>query len=213
MKKIRFYTALIALVLFSTTAKAQFKKGDVILGGGIYFYTSGLHADQNNNPLNNYTSNSYISGLAPKLFIAGSNSWLYGFSTQLGYSYSKYGNTSTSKNSYYNITFVLSARKQKLFNEHFGWYIEGSPYIGFNKQKQSSGTNATESSWRSTGINIYPGLVFKVSPRVFVDGSFGGFNTSYDWSNDPGSKRRTFRTGINFPSNFSFGIQLRLNKD
>lgn len=215
MKRHQHFILLLCM-LVSVSAKSQFTKGDRLIGGAVNVYSSSNSSTYLNNPPSTY--NNIGSGLVPRYSWVTKDNIMNGIFLNANYSHSKTVNSSDPNTYYKNDSYGLGLgyfiRKYKNFNPQFGWFMEYNAVAGYSfiQQKQIyPGSSITyKSSALSAGLNVLPGLYYKVSSAALIEVGFGGVNASYSKGKSESSKTNAFNIGLNFPSNFTVGMQFLL---
>lgn len=205
---------LLLCMLISAGAKSQFNKGDRLIGGAVNVYSSNNGYTYQNTTVTTNTSNYFGSGFVPRYSWVCKNNVMNGIFLNGNYSHSKSYSTSNSneysKSDYFSVGAGYFIRKYNDFNRELGWFLEYNGLIsyGVNKQAQTIAGNASnyKSSSVTAGINIFPGLYYKVSPAVLIEAGLGGINASYSKGKGNNTESHGFNVGLNFPSNFTFGL-------
>ena len=215
MKRTRHFIFFLCMIT-SLVAKSQLEPGDRLIGGAVNVYSSSYAYTYSNNPTNNV--NSFGSGFVPRYSWVRKNNRMNGVFLNANYSHSKTTGTPNpsefSKSDYLSLGLGYFIRKYNDFNQQLGWFLEynGVGSYSINKHEQNYfGSNAnSRSAAIAVGVNVSPGLYYKASRAVLVEAAFGGVNASYSRSKGAGTKSSGFNIGLNFPSNFSFGLQFFL---
>lgn len=208
---------LLLCLLISVNAKSQFSKGDKLIGGAISSYSSNSTYVYTNNPGSN---NSFGSGFIPRYSWVTKNNRMNGVFLNANYSHSKTTGSSTpngySISNYYSFGVGYFVRKYNDFNQQLGWFLEYNGVVSYlgNKQEQSlMGNISYYKSWEvAAGVNVSPGLYYRASRAVLVEAAFGGVNAKYSKGQGYGTQSEGFNIGLNFPSNFTFGLQFLVGR-
>ena len=165
-------TPLIILSL-SFSARAQFNKGSILLGGQLS-YTYNSYSDVNpTNPFNNdqktNTANFYIS-----IGKAITENTVFGINLNYSpYSVSNYSYGIYSPLKYSNNSFGIGIyyRKYKNLGKDFFLFGEANAlYIGSSQSgKDSTGKEVLSGTGSGGSINLFPGISYKISKKFFVE--------------------------------------------
>jgi hypothetical protein len=198
------------VLLVTSSSFAQFSKGDKLLGGSINF-----HGNSNSltTPGVNYGSNGFATNLSPRFGFFYKENKMVGISLSGNYSRGKSTIAANveEKNTTYGAGIGLFARNYKAFSSQFGWFLDYAGGVNhFSNKSERTLTPDFKTKQLSFNFGIAPGLYYKVSPKALIDASFGGIGANYSTHYNGNNKSRNFSAGLNFPSNFSFGIQFLL---
>lgn len=203
-------------VLTSFSAHSQFSQGDKVVGGAVNVYSGSYNSTYFPNP--QVSSSSFNTGLAPRFSWVTGKNMMNGIIINGFYSHSKSENpdpnqyTVTTSNYSFGAGYFL--RHFKDFAQQFGWFMDYSALGSYNVSKQKNVAIQSSSESKSTGftagINVVPGVYYKVSTRAVIEAGFGGVGATYGKSTSGPAKYSSFNIGFNFPSNFTFGMQFLL---
>jgi hypothetical protein len=207
-----------ALLCSSLIANAQFKKNDILLGGQLsYSFSSGTYTQPNyNSPINDSKQNS--GNIAISIGKALNENTLIGIS--LSYaptSYTNYPNyDGTIPLKYVSDSYGVGIFYQKYKNLGKEFYFFGGASVGYYWSNQSGKDSIGEklisgSTW-SVGLNLSPGISYKISKHFFMDltlpNLFYASYFKYNIQNQFGapaqfqtSKNEQFSIGTNLTSN------------
>lgn len=217
MKRNRLAIVILCM-LVSFAAKSQFAKGDRLIGGAINIYSAYNNYTYSNNPTNN--NNSFGTGFVPRYSWVTKDNTMNGVYLSSNYSQSKTFSSSNSgqysKNIYFSLGLGYFIRKYKDFNQQLGWFLEYNGILSYRLNKQTQNVTGNTLDDKSTsigaGVNVSPGLYYRVSPAVLVEAGFGGANATYSKGRGSGTESHGVIIGLNFPSNFTFGLQFLLGR-
>jgi hypothetical protein len=213
MKKL-FTLSLFIYLTFSSSA--QISKGSLLLGGDFSAFTQ----TQKQNLQKNNNNGVYFSPLIGK---AVKNNLIKGVYLQLGYRTNENISNQLSnktKNSDYGAGIFI--RKYSGINNNFYGFLQGNLGFSYNKNKNESATTLNENKQRFVGVNLSPGLSYKVSGKLHLEAGLReiaslGYsvmksrNVVSTTSSDSKTNSFSVSTSLNnFSSNLYFGFRLLL---
>jgi hypothetical protein len=202
----------LCIILISVFANAQFKKGDILLGGNLSFGTG--------------TSSDTVKGNTGNIGIsigkAVNESGVVGVYV---------GFQATSQNNYYYENLPLDYhsnsylagifyRKYRSLGKNFFLFGQGSAFFAWSTQsgKNVNGVKNLEGSQTGVGVNIFPGFAYRVSKNFFLELSipnvfYAQYNTAkttFESVNQ--NDYKTFSVGTNLGAGFlsDIGVGFRL---
>ena len=198
MKKL---IVLAAVALFGTqVAKAQFSKGDVILGGNLNVSTNSSKQKDVDNSKTSTTS----FGISPKVGVALTPNWVIGVFAESAFSTSK--DKSDKKTTAYAITPGIFARNYHMIGESkFAFFAEANAGYGFGSSKYDGNKTNTVNGF---SVNVLPGITYFVTKHFMVEGAFGGLSYNYTQNKQEstGIKTNTSKFDFDFPTKFALGV-------
>lgn len=165
---------LFSLIFFTSMAKAQFKKNDILLGGQIsYSYNS----SSTNNPsvlYPNYDEKANGGNITISLGKALSENAIIGIDlSYLPSSVINYQSAGPAPLKYQNNGFAVGFfyRKYKNLGKEFFLFGEGSASYGWSEQsgKDSTGLKRLSGSSWNAGLELFPGIAYRVSKHFFLE--------------------------------------------
>ncbi|CAL1520853.1 outer membrane beta-barrel protein [Chitinophaga sp. MM2321] len=197
MKKL---IVMAAVVLFgSQVAKAQFSKGDVILGGTVNVSTQSVKAkdaDAKN------TTTSF--GVSPKVGLALNPNWVVGVFAQTQFGFNK--NVADVKTKTLEITPGLFVRNYHMLGESkFAFFAEANAGYSFGNTKVADNKI---SSFNGFNVNVLPGITYFVTKHFMIEGSFGSLSYAYNQNKleATGAKTNTSSFDFNFTKQLNLGV-------
>ena len=168
---------LLILVLFissSLIVNAQFKKNDILLGGQLsYSYNSNTFTQPNasypNSDQKMNSGNITISlgkALNENTVVGIDLSYLPSSTTN----YQNYGpNLLKYQNNGYGVGIFF--RKYKILGKEFYLFGQGSASYNWSNQsgKDSAGVKLLSGSSWSAGVDLYPGIAYRISKHFFLE--------------------------------------------
>lgn len=198
MKKL---IVLAAVALFGTqVAKAQFSKGDVILGGNLNVSTS----SSKEKDVDNSKTSSTSFGISPKVGVALNPNWVIGVFAKSAFSSSK--DNKDIKTTGYLITPGIFARNYHMIGESkFAFFAEANAGYSFGSTKHDGDKTNTLNGF---SVNVLPGITYFVTKHFMVEGAFGGLSYNYTQNKQEstGIKTNTSKFNFDFPKEFSLGV-------
>lgn len=197
MKKL---IVMAAVVLFgANVAKAQFSKGNIILGGNLNVTTESQKTKGSDNKT---TSTSF--GISPKVGVAINPNWVVGVFARTDFATDKNAAGKKDKHSY--ITPGIFARNYHMLGDSkFAFFAEANAgYLFGNDKVDGTKTN----TYNGVDVRVLPGITYFVSKRFMVEGAFGGLSYTYlqDKAEATGAKTNTNRFSFDFPKEFQVGV-------
>lgn len=198
MKKL---IVLAAVALFGTqVAKAQFSKGDVILGGNLNVSTS----SNKQKDVDNSKSTSTTFGISPKVGMALNKNWVVGVFASSEFNTAK--GADKIKSTSYFITPGIFARNYHMIGESkFAFFAEANAGYQLGQKKYDGDKTNT---YNGFAVNVVPGITYFVTKHFMVEGVFGGLSYNYiqDKKESTGVKTNTSTFDFNFPTQFGLGV-------
>jgi hypothetical protein len=197
MKKL---IVMAAVALFGTqVAKAQFSKGDVILGGNLNVHS---RSDKEKDADQKKTSTSF--GISPKVGVALNQNWVVGVFASSDFGFAKaYDGTKTKT---YTVTPGIFARNYYMLGQSkFAFFAEANAGYHFGGEKVKDVKTATYNGFT---VNVLPGISYFVTKHFMIEGAFGGLSYNYDQKKTEatGAKTNTSKSDFDFPSKFMLGV-------
>lgn len=180
MKKHFYFPSLFfAAGLVSLATQAQIKKGTILLGGNLMFYTQKTTPD---NPLQDYHTTQTNLSLNPSVGIAVKDNLLKGF--ELSYSNKRdeqaypQGNYFTSSKIYvnnYGAGFFL--RRYKYLGGRFYIFMQGRLGGAYSTSKneykeQSKPATSTDIKGYNISLGFYPGVSYAITDWLQLETGF-----------------------------------------
>ncbi|MDB5193089.1 MAG: hypothetical protein JWQ96_2652 [Segetibacter sp.] len=213
MRKTRLLFASLLLVI-SVSCFSQFSKGDRLIGGGVNFYGNNSSYSVPS-PNTTYNTNGLSTAVSPRYSWVFKNNKMFGLSLSGNFSRSKNDvNGSEETFTTYGAGLGVFQRNFKDFSSQFGWFIEYGAAFNHSVTKSENilpnYRSESKQNFVSLGLNASPGLYYKLSPKTVVEASFGGIGARYYSTIGGDYDSKGFSFGLNFPSNFTFGVQFLL---
>lgn len=189
-----------ALALFGTQlAKAQFSKGDIMLGGNVNVKSESSKDKQTDNKT---TSTSF--GVSPKVGLALNEHWMVGIhvGTHFGFDKNEKGikdrSTVIAPGVFVRNYHMIGSSKFAFFGEAQASYLFGQTKHDGNKTGTSNGFE----------VAVKPGIGYFVTKRFMIEGAFGGVSYSYNTIKAEPTGFKTNKSAFNFdfPKEFNVGV-------
>jgi len=182
---------LVAIILISVTAKAQFKKGDKLIGG-YFAITTQRSSDQNGIDIQTMKSNSF--SLRPFMGVFLNEKWAIGGSLGYSVSYQKNWFSTPDIQTYKNRSFSLGIFSRRYFSisEKFFFMVHGEGSFARGSFITSNVFLEHTSQKYDLGINIRPMFVFVPSPRWGFEGGLGSLSFTHSRFLSTGKKSNFF---------------------
>ncbi|MCW3462167.1 outer membrane beta-barrel protein [Chitinophaga nivalis] len=197
MKKL---IVLAAVALFgANVAKAQFKKGDVILGGNLNVSTK---SEKLKNSDTKSTETSF--GISPKVGMALNSQWVVGVFAKSEFGSNK--DAAKVKTKTYDITPGVFVRNYHMIGESkFAFFAEANAGYRFGQRKVA---DVKTNTYNGFNVNVLPGITYFVTKNFMIEGAFGGLSYSYEQDKiaATGAKVNTSKFDFNFPKEFQLGV-------
>jgi hypothetical protein len=197
MKKLIVMAAVV--LLGATAAKAQFKKGDVILGGNLNVTTESQKVKDADTKKNNTTF-----GVSPKVGVALNPNWVVGIFARTEFDFDK--NLDGTKDKKYYITPGIFARNYHMLGESkFAFFAEANAGYNFGSEKYN---DVKTTSYNGFSVRVLPGITYFVNKHFMLEGAFGGLNYTYlqEKAEATGVKTNTNHFSFDFPKEFQLGV-------
>lgn len=200
MKKLIVMTAL---ALFGAQfAKAQFSKGNVLLGGNVNVTTTSQKYDISSNK---ETSTSF--GISPKAGLALNQHWMVGIFVGDQFSFDKTtkDGKSVKTNSFFIMPGVFARNYHMIGNTSFAFYAEANAGYGFGQKKvDSEKTNKLQ----GFEANVLPGISYFVTKKLVLEAAFGGIRYTHltDKYEASGEKQKTSEFSFDFLRQLQLGV-------
>jgi len=209
---------LFVFISISISAKSQFTKGDRLIGGGVAFNASNNSNTSIPNTITNLSSGVNTS-LVPRYSWVSGNNVMNGVFISGSYSHAKNSSSTIPDDYAVNNSYSVGAgyfiRQFKDFSPQFGWFVEYNALFSYSELQSKNHNSSTsllyKSSGISAGVNVIPGLYYKLSRQAVIEASFGGVGANYYRNTNSSYKDRRFNVALDFPSGFSVGFQFLLN--
>jgi hypothetical protein len=201
MKQKLLLNCIITLA-FSSSAFAQFQKGDKVLGFGLNIGTS--KSEQAGNQQSSNSSSSY--GLSTGLGFAVSEHRLHGFfvNGNYGVSKSEFSGQPTAKSDNYNIGAGCFTKIFRPLGKNF--FVFGEANAGFNYSEQKQNSSTLVQKQYGASVSLYPGIAYKWSKRLLLEARFGDFVTAVYSRNENRTSNNDKAVSNNFSINSSLGL-------
>jgi hypothetical protein len=198
MKKL---IVLAAVALFGTqVAKAQFSKGDVILGGNLNVSTN----SSKQKDVDNSKTSSTSFGISPKVGVALNPNWVIGVFAQSSFSSSK--DNKDIKSTSYSITPGVFVRNYHMIGQSkFAFFAEGNAGYKFGTSKYDGTKTNTLNGF---SVNVLPGITYFVTKHFMLEGTFGGLSYNYTQNKQESTGIKTNKSSFDFdfPTEFGIGV-------
>ena len=197
MKKLIVMAAVV--LLGATAAKAQFKKGDVILGGNLNVTTESQKVKDADAKKNNTTF-----GVSPKVGVALNPNWVVGIFARTEFDFDK--NVDGTKDKAYYITPGIFARNYHMLGDSkFAFFAEANAGYNFGSEKNN---DVKTTSYNGFSVRVLPGITYFVNKHFMLEGAFGGLNYTYlqEKAEATGVKTNTNHFSFDFPKEFQLGV-------
>lgn len=214
MKQLTYIFLLVCLGSLFTPLMAQLTKGQGFLGGNLSFYNNNYKNALNQKSSGNSTNIGVYGGHFFKDNVAYTLGASIGESKDVGFNYvytpagisasgeqlytSQYVDT---KRIYTNLGLSVGLSRFVPLSERF--YVVLAASFGANfLNNESTDTppgqaeQVSKSSQTNLSLNFNPGLVYFLSPRFGLNGSFGGFSLAYQ-------PKSSYNASASFSGNFS----------
>ena len=197
MKKL---IVMAAVVLFGTqAAKAQFSKGDVILGGNLNVSTTSQKVKDADDK---HTTTSF--GISPKVGVALNPNWVIGIFAESAFGTDK--TVADVKTKTFGIAPGVFVRNYHMIGESkFAFFAEANAAYGFGNQKVG---DTKTNTYNGFSVNVLPGITYFVTKHFMVEGAFGGLSYAYtqDKAEATGVKTNTSSFNFDFPTKFQIDV-------
>jgi len=212
-----FFLLIAALAFYFLNTDAQVSKDAILLGGDLSGYTQNQEAVSGIE----YKNNSIV--FSPLIGFATRQNLVQGGYLQIGIT--KIENTynlgKTKTNNFGGGYFI---RKYSVIKNNFYGFLQGNAGFSYYKNYYEDSTRNLEYKQTSIGIDLSPGLSFKVSKKLHLEAGLRqlaslNYQISKNNSSSPSnndilsSKQLSFYSSLNnFTSNLYFGFRLLLDK-
>ena len=214
MKQLTFLLLLAASVSLSTPIMAQLTKGQGFLGGNLSFFNNNYKNSLNQKSSGNSTGIGVYGGHFFKDNFAYTLGTSISESKDIGFNYvytpvslstsgeqlykSQYVDT---KRIYSNLGLSLGLSRFIPLSERFYVVLAGSFGANFMSNEstdmpQGQAEQVSKSKQTNLSLNFNPGLVYFLSPRFGLNGSFGGLSLAYQ-------PKSSYNTSGSFSGSFS----------
>lgn len=209
--------ALFLFIYISFSSSAQISKGSLLLGGDFSLFTEKQKQGIQENNTNGVN-------FSPLIGTAVKNNLIKGVYMQLGYRNNENINSqfvNKTKNSNYGAGIFL--RKYSSIKNNFYGFLQGNLGFSYSKNKNENSTSFYEGKQTSVGVNMSPGLSYKVSKKLHIEAGLReiasmGYsvtkNRNVVSTTSSDSKTNSFSVSTslnNFSSNIYFGFRLLLS--
>ncbi len=208
---------LLLSVPFHSTIFSQVSSGSLLLGGDFSFFVQEQKTASGTSGKNNGFNFSPLIGVATRTNI------IQGGYLRIGSS--KNTNSVSTAVTKTNITGAgYFIRKYGVIKNNFSGFIQGNAGVGYSTNSFEFQNTLNKSKQTSVGINISPGLSYKVSQKLQLEAGLNNIaNISYQVTKNlitnPGVNDVVRSTQVsvssslnNFSSNLYFGFRLLLAK-
>ncbi|ASZ10606.1 porin family protein [Chitinophaga pendula] len=202
MKKLIVMTAL---ALFGAKfANAQFKAGDVLVGGT-------LGANSKSTKVDGTSNKTTVTGftISPRVGVALNSQWMIGIvaNTELSNTKVKTANAEAKVKSTLFAPGVFVRNYHTIGSSNFAFFGEATASYRYSKEPNSLGKDVKGNGF---GIEVAPGIAYFITKRFALEGKFGGLGYTYDTFKTDGSDVKTkvgefdfaftksFQVGVNF---------------
>lgn len=201
MKKLIVMTAL---ALFGAQfAKAQFSKGDVLLGGNVNVHIKNEKVgDSDRKP----STTSF--GISPKVGLALNPHWMVGIFAETNFSnekkYTGAGVKVTDKTTSI-LPGVFVRNYHMIGNSNFAFFGEANAAYHYAQTKRNSDKISDTNGFQ---VNVQPGISYFVTKRFMIEGVFGGIRYAFDSEKDAATDVKTKYNSFDFtfPKEFAVGV-------
>jgi hypothetical protein len=202
--KQKFLLNCILVIGFSSSAFAQFQKGDKVLGLGFSISTS--KTQQSGGQESSYSAGSY--GLRTLLGFAVHEHRLHGFYVNGNYGTTKqeFSNqpTANTKSKNYNVGLGYFTTIYKPLGKSFFVFGEANAGVIFSEQEQTP--FVVEQKQYGASITLYPGIAYQWNKRLLLEARFGDFITAGFGRNESKSANNDKMVTNSFSLNSSLGL-------
>jgi hypothetical protein len=180
MKSIYFLTFS---VLLCSVARAQIAKGDIMLGGDIYYYNSGSTSSSSGTPTYTYTNKSTNVGINPSFGKAIKDNLVLG--VDITYNHYTNGDNSNNNSPDYNTNSnsfgagVFIRQYKPLGN---GFYLFGQAELNgsyssgkLDNPGTTSGYTKDDTKGYGFSLRLYPGVAYALNRRWQLETELTGF--------------------------------------
>lgn len=198
---------LAAAVVLTVSARAQFTKGDRLLGAGLNVSHS---KGEFNSGFIPYTTSSNNASLTLDLGFASRTNRMSGFYVSGGYGKSKteYPTqpTTNSSSDNLNISAGFYTRRYKALGKDFFLFAEGRAGVDFGKSNISTSNNGDRTSV-AVRASVNPGISYRAGKRFLLDLRFADFaSVGYNHDTFKGSGNvKDVQSGFGFGSSLGLG--------
>lgn len=170
----RILLTIVIVFPFSMMASAQFKKGDILLGGNLSFNYNSSSTTQPSPVYPNSDQKTNTGDFTISLGKAINENTIVGL--ELSYlptsitNYQNYGpNLLKYQDNGYGVGVFF--RKYKSLGKEFYLFVQIAASYNWSTQtgKDSTGTNLINGNSWSAGIDLYPGIAYKISKHFFLE--------------------------------------------
>ncbi|WP_143308196.1 outer membrane beta-barrel protein [Chitinophaga vietnamensis] len=197
MKKL---IVMAAVALFGTqVAKAQFSKGDVILGGNVNVKS---HSDKVKDASDKNTNTSF--GISPKVGVALNPNWVLGVFAESNFGFEK--DIKDVKTKTFGIAPGVFVRNYHMLGQSkFAFFAEANAAYDFGNKKIGGDK---VSSYNGFKVNVAPGITYFVTKHFMLEGQFGGLGYAFrqDKNEVSGVKTNNNDFNFNFTKEFALGV-------
>lgn len=208
---------LVATVVVSVSASAQFTKGDRLFGAGLGLTHS---KGEFNSGFTPYTTSANNASLTLDLGFASRTNRVSGFFISGGYGKSKTEYpaqpTTNSSSDNFNTSAGFYTRRYKALGKDFFLFAEGRAGVDFGKSNVSTSNNGDQTSV-AVRAGIYPGISYRAGKRFLLDLRFADFvsidyiRSTYKGSGNIKDVQSSFgfssSLGLGYLSNFGIGAR------
>lgn len=198
--KPKFVLMSLFVVVFSSSAIAQFQPGNLMFGGAVSISNSATFQE------GNMSSTGFYTTFNPSVAYFISESSAFGISPGIGFSTQQaYWDGESFGDRQYHSSGSISLFYRKYFRlaEQF--------YFFFEPSTSYSGSNWGDIGSRGFTVEISPGVAFRISEKWLVETSFGGARFSRQFSDSGQANEVNSRNwNLNFTNFGSVRLQFLL---
>ena len=191
----------LSIIFISVFANAQFKKGDILLGGSLS-YGTGTSSDTIKGNSGNFSIS--IGKAINESSVIGVN---LGFQATSQNNYYYWNSPLDYHSNFYSAGIFY--RKYKSLGKDFFLFGQGTAFFAWSTQtgKNANGIKELDGTQTGGGINVFPGFAYRVSKKFFLEVTIPNvFYAQYS------SNKTVFQSIIqNVNKNFSMGTSLTSN--
>lgn len=204
-------------VMLHLASFTQVSKGSLLLGGDLSIFI------QEQKTLSGTANKNDGFSFSPLIGVATRQDIIQGGYLQIGSSKST-NNFSSAKTKTNNTGVGYFIRKYSIIKNNFSGFIQGNAGIGYSTSSFEIQTAINKSKQTSVGINVSPGLSYKVSQKLHLEAGLKNIaSVSYQVTknliDNPGINDVLRSTQVslssslnNFSTNLYFGFRLLLDR-
>jgi hypothetical protein len=208
-----FLPIILCICIFPVASQAQFKKGDILLGGSFSGGFGSVRSSAVDPGFADTRFTNTNANFSPRISFAIRDNKVLGFRTGILVSRNNNNNQGTDKQLGGSLGVFL--RQYYPFKDKFGWSLEYGASFSASRYRSTNSVGALVNTTRVTGANagIFPGIFFRPSERVIINADFGGLGGNYNWTKTNGVSTNNngsiYLTLFNY---YNFGFDIILGK-